>query len=287
MSNHSTILHKRSVTPGAVPVTLNTGELAMNVNDGILFIKNVADEIDTFSSDRYDPFVLDTELSGCAPQNGGNTISQVFSNVLGGYNNDVSGAGSTTVNGENNDIQGDFGFIGCGADNKILATGDFSAILGGRSNAISHENCFALGSNLSSHAANFTYVNNISGTFWGDATNLYAPTLAVGISSAQIATTGFVYNSLASGSYVTLSATQTLTNKTVVDWMGLVRGYKTTPVLNATIASGTVYTYVYTSSPSDKTYYRFIATDGSEDSFYASFNGTTLSNLVARKAISI
>ena len=90
-----------------------------------------------------------------------------------------------------------------------------------------------------------------------------------------------------SASYVTLSATQTLTNKTVVDWMTLVRGYKTTPTLNTTIATGEVWNYVYTSSPSDKTYYRFIATDGSEDSFYSAFNGTSVSGLIAGKAITI
>ena len=69
--------------------------------------------------------------------------------------------------------------------------------------------------------------------------------------------------------------------------MTLVRGYNTTPTLNTTIGTGEVWNYVYTSSPSDKTYYRFIATDGSEDAFYASFNGTAVSNLIARKGITI
>jgi hypothetical protein len=96
-----------------------------------------------------------------------------------------------------------------------------------------------------------------------------------------------VYSSINSNSatYVTLTGTQTLTNKTVIDWMTLVRGYNTTPVLLATIPSGEVYTYVYTSSPSNITYYRFISTDGSTDAFYTYFSGTTLSGVVASKSI--
>ena len=88
-----------------------------------------------------------------------------------------------------------------------------------------------------------------------------------------------------SSTYVTLSATQKLTNKTVIDWMTLVRGYNTTPTLSATIPTGEVYTYVYNSSPSNITYYRYIATDGTADAFYTYFSGTTLSGLVASKSI--
>ena len=90
-----------------------------------------------------------------------------------------------------------------------------------------------------------------------------------------------------SSTYATLTGTQTLKNKTVVDWMTLVRGYNTTPTLLATIATGDVYTYVYNSSPSNITYYRFIATDGNTDAFYTYFSGTSLSGLVASKSITI
>jgi len=90
-----------------------------------------------------------------------------------------------------------------------------------------------------------------------------------------------------SSTYVTLTATQTLKNKTVIDWMTLVRGYNTTPTLLATIGTGDVYTYIYNSSPSNITYYRYIATDGSEDSFYTYFSGTSLSGLVASKSITL
>ena len=73
----------------------------------------------------------------------------------------------------------------------------------------------------------------------------------------------------------------------VLDWMTLVRGYNTTPTLCATIVTGDVYTYVYNSSPSNVTYYRYIATDGSVDAFYTYYSGSTLSGLVASKSITI
>jgi len=74
---------------------------------------------------------------------------------------------------------------------------------------------------------------------------------------------------------------------TIIDWMTLTRGFKIEPVFNSTIAGGDVYTYVYESSPSDKTYYRYIATDGSEDAYYETFSGGSLSNLIAKKKIII
>jgi hypothetical protein len=127
----------------------------------------------------------------------------------------------------------------------------------------------------------------VLGTFSAANTNNWQNTYSTVQSNS--ASWQSVYSNVqgSSASYVTLSSTQTLTNKTVINWITLVRGYKTAPTLLTTIGTGEVYSYVYTSSPSDKTYYRFVATDGSEDSFYASFNGTTLSNLVARKAITI
>jgi len=67
--------------------------------------------------------------------------------------------------------------------------------------------------------------------------------------------------------------------------MTLVRGYKTTPTLLATIGTGEVYTYVYATTASDRTYYRYIATNGSEDSFYGNFTNPSLSNLIAKKQI--
>jgi len=86
-----------------------------------------------------------------------------------------------------------------------------------------------------------------------------------------------------------LTVTDTVSAKyfqgTLIDWMTLVRGYKTTPTLLATIGTGEVYTYVYATTASDKTYYRYIATNGSEDSFYGNFTNPSLSNLITTKKI--
>ena len=87
----------------------------------------------------------------------------------------------------------------------------------------------------------------------------------------------------------TLTVTNTVSAQyyqgTLLDWMTLVRGYKTIPTLLESITNGDVYTYVYSTTGPDKTYYRFIATDGSEDAFYGNFSSPTLSNLIAKKSI--
>ena len=153
---------------------MSSGEIAINVFDGKLFIKTTDDTIKSFSDDTNLPFILDKSLSGVNTQYGSNTISEAFSNVLGGYNNDVTGGGSTVINGENNDIDSDYSAIINGLDNKISIGGDYSVILGGSNNLISHQNSFAIGSDLISHANNFTYVNNISaqGSIYGDGSNI-------------------------------------------------------------------------------------------------------------------
>jgi hypothetical protein len=157
----------------------------MNVTDGKLFIKTTNDDIRSFSNDSQVPYTLDKTLSSVEFQYGNNSITQSFGAVLGGYNNDISGAGSTVINGEDNDIAGDFALIGGGYKNKITSAGDYSAILAGSNNLISHENSFAIGSNLSSHSANFVYVNNLSAenAIYGDGegiTNLNATNLKSG-----------------------------------------------------------------------------------------------------------
>jgi hypothetical protein len=173
------ILIKRSSVSGVVPKlsSLEIGELGLNTADGKIFLKTETEtltSIKTFlnSDDQY--FVFNKELSAVKPLFGGNTVTQVFGSVLGGYNNDNSGAGSTVVNGENNDIDGDFALIGNGLNNKITVDGDYSFIGGGQNNLIQHQNVFTFGSNLTSHSANFTYVNNISATgkLYGDASEL-------------------------------------------------------------------------------------------------------------------
>ena len=54
------------------------------------------------------------------------------------------------------------------------ASGCYSGILGGRCNTVTHNNSFAIGSNLTSTADNTTFVNAINingGTLTSDGTN--------------------------------------------------------------------------------------------------------------------
>ena len=173
------ILFKRSDVSSNVPdlTALDLGELGVNTFDGRLFLKSETDSltsIKTFLNSDDLGFVYNESLSGVTPKDGGNTITQVFANVLGGYNNDVSGAGSSVINGENNDVLSDFSLIGNGLDNIIGSNGDYSAILGGKNNNLDHQESFIIGSNITSHASNFTYVNNLSvlGKIYGDGSEI-------------------------------------------------------------------------------------------------------------------
>jgi len=178
--NPNLILLKRNMLSGVKPdiSDLQLGEIAVNSADGIIFTAKTdtpgISSIVSFLNSEHQPYILNQTLSSVNTQYGGNTVTQVFASVLGGYNNDISGGGSSVVNGEDNDIDGDFSFIGSGYKNKISAAGDYSAILGGSNNLIEHQNSFAIGSNLISNESNFTYVNNISsqGSFYGDGSGL-------------------------------------------------------------------------------------------------------------------
>jgi hypothetical protein len=177
MSNN--LLLKRNNTSGVEP-NLNSlilGELAINTADGKLFLRselNSISSVKTFLNSEYDYLVLNESLSAAKPQFGGNTVSQVFATVLGGYNNDISGAASTVINGEDNDIASDFSIIGSGYNNKILIYANHGAILGGQNNNLNHQESFIIGSNITSHLSGFTYVNNLSvvGKIYGDGSEI-------------------------------------------------------------------------------------------------------------------
>ena len=134
-------------------------------------------------------------------------------------------------------------------------------------------------STLSSLSSNWdsTYTNVQSNSANWQTAYAYVSANSVNLTATNI----FVNNNLT----VTNTVSAKYFQGTLIDWMTLVRGYKTTPTLLATIGTGEVYTYVYATTASDKTYYRYIATNGSEDSFYGNFTNPTLSNLIATKKI--
>ena len=180
MLSACTILHKRSSVSNRVPdlTALQLGELAVNTADGKIFTKTNSSEIVSFLDSSATPYILDQSLSAINTQYGSNTVTGVFAGVLNGFNNDVSGSGSTVVNGEDNDIESDYSFIGSGLNNKIALTADYGAILGGSNNNLNHTNSFIVGTDITSHAEDFTYVNNLSvlGKIYGDGSSLQGVT---------------------------------------------------------------------------------------------------------------
>jgi len=173
---YSTVLHKRSNSPGNIPNlnVLSAGEIAINTSDGKIFIRASNDTIKTFLNVEHHPYTLDQVLSSVNFQYGNNTSTEILAAVLGGVDNNVSGAGSTVVNGSDNDIAADYAFIGNGSNNTIPTGGDFGVILGGQNNTLNHSESFIIGSNITSHLSGFTYVNNISslGKIYGDGSEL-------------------------------------------------------------------------------------------------------------------
>ena len=247
MSNSSTILHKRSTTPGTVPAltSLSAGELAISVADGKLFVKTSSNTIATFSNDSNSAFILDTSLSGVEPQYGNNSISQTFANVLGGIDNDVSGAGSSIVNGSDNNIQADYAFIGNGSNNNITSIGDYGAILGGQNNTVDHNNSFILGSNITSHAADFTYVNNISaqGVMYGNGSGLTNLAAAVAPDTeVRALTANWQTTFQASSAYVSSNITGVASASAINNMMQItLAGYN---ALGVNVAANTLYIIV-------------------------------------------
>jgi hypothetical protein len=144
---YSTILHKRSDTPGNVPGpnALSAGEIAINTADGKVFIKASNGTVKTFLNADQQPYTLDQTLSSVNFHYGNNTSTEILAAVLGGVDNNVSGGGSTVINGSDNDIDADYALIGNGSNNTISIAGEFGAILGGQNNTLSHPESFIFG----------------------------------------------------------------------------------------------------------------------------------------------
>jgi hypothetical protein len=237
MLSANKILLKRSNDSGRIPVlsSLDLGELGLNTIDGRIFAKtfngSFSSIVSFLNSDDY-PYTLNHYYSSVNFVYGNNTVNQIFASVLNGYNNDITGGGSTVVNGEDNDIAGDFSIIGSGLKNKINANGDYSFIAAGSGNLINHSNVFVLGSDLSSHASDFTYVNNISakgniyGQFQINASDITSGTLSAarlpvfnGDITTTISNTGSVSAKVLAIQGNPIS-TQTPVNGQMLQWTG-------------------------------------------------------------------
>jgi hypothetical protein len=244
-NNRNKILIKRSNLSSKVPdlSSLELGELGLNTADGKIFIKTQIDEIESIkeflnSDEQY--FTLNNELSGVNTKFGNNTISEVYASILGGSGNIIDGAASSIVNGENNKIESDFSSTVNGINNKIDIGADYSFIAGGQNNKISHTNAFTLGSNLSSHSDNFTYVNNISaqGAFYGDGSNL------TGIIATGVVGPDTVVRSLTSNwesTYVTVSGLSALWASSSGEYLPLSGGTLTGTIIGDLSATGSYY----------------------------------------------
>ena len=239
------ILHKRSNILGDSPDLndLQSGELAINTGDGYLFFKKSSEAgnyLCKFIDSEGQTHILNPSLSGFIPQFGNNTISEVYASILGGSGNIIDGAASSIVNGENNKIESDFSSTVNGINNKIDIGADYSFIAGGQNNKISHTNAFTLGSNLSSHSDNFTYVNNISaqGAFYGDGSNL------TGIIATGVVGPDTVVRSLTSNwesTYVTVSGLSALWASSSGEYLPLSGGTLTGTIIGDLSATGSYY----------------------------------------------
>jgi hypothetical protein len=239
------ILHKRSNILGDSPDlnTLDSGELAINTGDGYIFFKKSSESgnyLCKFIDSEGQTHILNPSLSGFIPQFGNNTISEVYASILGGSENIIDGAASSIVNGENNKIESDFSSTVNGINNKIDIGADYSFIAGGQNNKISHTNAFTLGSNLSSHSDNFTYVNNISaqGAFYGDGSNL------TGIIATGVVGPDTVVRSLTSNwesTYVTVSGLSALWASSSGEYLPLSGGTLTGTIIGDLSATGSYY----------------------------------------------
>jgi hypothetical protein len=106
-----------------------------------------------------------------------NTASGIYSSVAGGSTNTASGSASLVSNGKNNTASGAYSSVIGGKSNT--ASGYYSSILGGCNNINSQCNSFIIGSNITATLQNYTYINNLSvqcslyaGLLFGDGTNL-------------------------------------------------------------------------------------------------------------------
>jgi len=127
-----------------------------------------------------------------------NEVHGIGSAILGGLANITDGDVAVVVGGTMNNACAIGTFVGGGQINKINNSANYSSIIGGSTNIVNHSNSHIIGSNITTTASNYTFVNNLtsqgtvaansgsfqsltavslSGTFYGDGSNLIGASL--------------------------------------------------------------------------------------------------------------
>ena len=119
---------------------------------------------------KRDPQAASVPSHGFIGSGRNNCVFGEQSVIVGGQLNKVYGNNNGIVAGLCNTTFGLYSFIGAGHNNTISGSSDnYSGIVGGKENHISHSNSFIVGSNISSSIDCTTYVNNL--TITGSATD--------------------------------------------------------------------------------------------------------------------
>ena len=155
---------------------------------------------------KYRVYITGSVSTAIKPVLGNNISNDLYSVVLGGANNRSTGDYSVLAGGLLNTASADYSFIGGGTRNNVSSSAVSSSILAGFDNTVDFTNSHVIGSGLTAHKANYTFLNNLdvqsivsasifSGSFVGDATGLTGITslLPTGLVSSSLQ-----FNSLSS-----------------------------------------------------------------------------------------
>ena len=90
-----------------------------------------------------------------------NLISGDYSIIVGGRQNQTGDVYAVNVGGYLNQSNALGGVVVGGQNNQTVSGTQNNGILGGQNNYVQHNNSFAIGSNITTLSANYTYVNNL------------------------------------------------------------------------------------------------------------------------------
>lgn len=130
--------------------------------------------------DEYNTFILkNNEISGVYPKLSSIELGEPAVNTADGqiFLKKKNGLNEYIVTFFNNQqipylLNLDLSSVNTQFGNNVVIS-EIAGVLGGQNNLVRHRNSYAIGSSLSSHDSNFLYVNNVSGVFWGDGSNIY------------------------------------------------------------------------------------------------------------------